>query len=114
MDSKVNLTLRLEVAFKQDGNQWLAWCQPLDVLSQGSSRQKAESSLREAILLWFESCIQRGVLEAALHEVGFHRVKPNEAASKVPKNANVVELRPTKPPKTDFTPRNLLKNPKGV
>ncbi len=39
------------------------------VMTQASSRKQALQSLREAVELWFESCIDRGVLDAALREV---------------------------------------------
>jgi predicted RNase H-like HicB family nuclease len=77
-ESVITLTLRLEIATRRDGDQWLAWCRPLDVLSQGKSKKEAMASLKEAIELWFESCIQRGVLDDALREVGFTRGKPGE------------------------------------
>jgi len=80
-ESIINLTVRLEIATKRDGDKWIAWCPPLDVYSQGGSRRDAIASLKEAVELWFESCIQRGVLEKALREVGFKRVKPGEKPS---------------------------------
>jgi len=72
--SVVNLSVRLEAAFRQDGKCWLAWCLPLDVMTQGETKEAAFKSLKEAVGLWFESCIERGVLDEALGEVGFQRV----------------------------------------
>ena len=40
-------------------------------MTQGPTRKGSLESLREAVELWFESCIERGVLDAALKEVGF-------------------------------------------
>jgi predicted RNase H-like HicB family nuclease len=77
-NSVVNLSVRLEAAFKQEGNCWLAWCLPLDVMTQADSKKAALESLKEAVGLWFESCIERGVLEEALAEVGFQPIKPGE------------------------------------
>ena len=57
--------------FHRDGRQWLAWCPDIDVMTQASSRKQALESLKEAVELWFESSIDRGVLGAALREVGF-------------------------------------------
>jgi predicted RNase H-like HicB family nuclease len=87
-NSVVNLSVRLEAAFRQEGDSWLAWCPPLDVMTQAESKKAALESLKEAVELWFESCIERGVLEEALAEVGFQPVKPGE---KIPDDANVVE-----------------------
>ena len=63
--------VRLPAWFHRDGRQWLAWCPEIDVMTQGPTRKGSLESLREAVELWFESCIERGVLDAALKEVGF-------------------------------------------
>jgi predicted RNase H-like HicB family nuclease len=99
--SVITMTLRLEIATKQDGDQWLAWCRPIDVLSQGDSKEEAIASLKEAIDLWFESCMQRGVLDDALREAGFTRGKPGE---KPPAEASIVHVGITPGPDSDFTP----------
>jgi predicted RNase H-like HicB family nuclease len=67
----VALKIKLAAATRQDGDQWLAWCPPLDVVTQGSTEKAALIALREAIALWFESCVDRGVLDKALKEAGF-------------------------------------------
>ena len=87
--SVVSLKVRLEAAFRQEGGCWLAWCLPLDVMTQAENKEAAFRSLKEAVELWFESCVKRGVLEEALAEVGFQPIKPGES---VPENASVVEL----------------------
>jgi predicted RNase H-like HicB family nuclease len=69
--SVITLQIKLETLTRKDGDQWLAWCLPLDVMSQGNTHKAALAGLREAIQLWFESCIQRGVLDEALKEAGF-------------------------------------------
>jgi predicted RNase H-like HicB family nuclease len=76
--SVVTLTVRLEAATKHEGAHWLAWCVPLDVTTQADSKAAALLSLKQAVELWFESCIDRGVLEQALEEAGFQRRKPGE------------------------------------
>jgi predicted RNase H-like HicB family nuclease len=100
-NSLVSLTVRLEAAFRQDGDSWLAWCPPLDVMTQAETRKTAFESLKEAVELWFESCVERGVLDEALIEVGFHRVKPEGA---IPEKASVVEVRhPSRAIMNNFT-----------
>ena len=71
--SVVALSIKLEAATRQEGNVWLAWCLPLDVMSQAETKQRALASLKQAVELWFESCIARNVLEQALLEAGFHK-----------------------------------------
>lgn len=69
--SVIKLSIKLEVCIWQDGDQWLAWCPPIDVTSQDFTKSEALASLKEAVELWFESCLDRGVLHEALTECGF-------------------------------------------
>ena len=82
-NSVVNLSVQLETAFRQEGKCWLAWCLPLDVMTQADSKKAALVSLKEAVGPWFESCIERGVLKEALAEVGFQPIKQTEGGSTV-------------------------------
>lgn len=50
--------------------------------------------LREAVSAWFESCLDRGVLEKALGEVGF---RPAGANENIPVDASMIELGPQRP-----------------
>ena len=79
--SVVALSVKLEARTRRDGRVWLAWCPPLDVMTQAENEQRALASLREAVELWFESCIARNVLDQALTEAGFHRRRPGDDAS---------------------------------
>jgi predicted RNase H-like HicB family nuclease len=99
--SVVNLSVRLEAAFRQDGECWLAWCLPLDVMTQAETKETAFESLKESVALWFESCVERGVLDEALNEVGFQPIKPGEP---VPEDASIVAVdRPSRAIKNNFT-----------
>ncbi|MGA2594455.1 MAG: type II toxin-antitoxin system HicB family antitoxin [Bryobacteraceae bacterium] len=88
--SFVALSVKLEARTRQDGNVWLAWCPPLDVMTQAESEQRAMESLQEAVELWFESSIARNVLDKALTEAGFYRMRPDGATSP---DAGVVRAR---------------------
>jgi predicted RNase H-like HicB family nuclease len=41
-------------------------------MTQAETERQAMESLREAVELWFESCISRNVLDEALVEAGFN------------------------------------------
>lgn len=71
--AEITLKVRLEIGTHREGAIWVASCPALDVLSQGKTKAEAVSSLREAVDLWFESCVRRGVLDKALTEAGFKR-----------------------------------------
>ena len=41
------------------------------VVTQGKNAEDARRCLQEAVELWFESCVERGVLDQALREANF-------------------------------------------
>ena len=85
----VAYSVRLEAWFRRDGPEWLVWCPAIDVMTQARTKKRALESLREAVELWFESCIERGVLDAALKEVGFTKIPPDE---ETPEWVNFVDV----------------------
>jgi predicted RNase H-like HicB family nuclease len=73
----VGISFYLLGTVKQDGkNRWVTGCPKLDIYSQGRTEEEAKSSLKEAIELWVEDCLERGVLNTALLEAGFEKVHP--------------------------------------
>jgi predicted RNase H-like HicB family nuclease len=69
----VSVKLRAFVR-KATKSRWVAVCPAVGVASQGDSPADAKRSIKEAVQLWFESCIERGVLERALQEANFRRI----------------------------------------
>src|SRR5260370_37376638 len=99
--SVVTLSIKLEAATRQKGKVWLAWCLPLDVTTEADTKQRVLASLKQAVELWFESCIARNVLEQALLEAGFCKMKPG---GMLPQNASVAKLhKPTPAPAFEAT-----------
>ena len=96
--SVVSYRVRLESKVRKEGSDWLTWCLPLDVMTQASTRKKALKALEEAVQLWFESCIERGVLNDALHEAGFRMVKAGE---QTPQGASLVQVAGDRVPAPD-------------
>lgn len=68
----------LEVRFRPEGKQWLAECPSLGIMTQGETFNAAQENLKEALLLFMESCIRRGTLERVLLEAGFTPVRVKE------------------------------------
>lgn len=52
----------------------MVWCPVIDGATQARTKKQALENLREAVELWFESCVSRGVLDQALRESGIRRV----------------------------------------
>lgn len=88
------LSVKLKTWFRRDGGTWIAWCRAVNVLSQAETKRGAEEAIREAVELWFESCVERGVLVEALDEVGFVKAFPGDA---IPGAVDSVTIHDTTP-----------------
>lgn len=71
MSEGVEITLRVTAYIRRAGRTWSAVAPRFGVASQGRDSEGAKRSLKEALELWVESCVDRGTLEQALREVGF-------------------------------------------
>ena len=67
-------SVRLTLSVQRDGRDWIVSCPNLGVMTQARTKKGALKDLREAVELWFESCIGRKVLSSALQESGFRKV----------------------------------------
>ena len=65
----------VEVECKPSGGHWLALCPSLGLITQGESRERAEENIQEMLMLFFDSCLKRGVLERVLRQAGFTKEK---------------------------------------
>jgi predicted RNase H-like HicB family nuclease len=72
MSDTVEIAVRLRCFVRHENGYWVSGCPSLDVYSQAESADGAKAALREAVELWVESCLERGSLEQALREVGWH------------------------------------------
>jgi predicted RNase H-like HicB family nuclease len=72
MNETISLAVNLNAYVRRDtARRWIATCPLIGVASQGHNASEAKACLQEAVELWFESCIERGVLEQALREANF-------------------------------------------
>ncbi len=72
MTETITLDVRLKGFVRRETNlRWIAVCPSIGVASQGTDVDDAKSCLREAVELWFESCVERGVLDRAMRELNF-------------------------------------------
>jgi predicted RNase H-like HicB family nuclease len=73
MVETIALEINLQAFVRRDTSErCIAACPQIDVASQGRTVREAKACLQEAVELWFESCIERGVLDRALREANFH------------------------------------------
>ena len=59
--------------------QWVAWCPSLDLYTQADSQAAVLNAIGEAMALWFEDCVVRGAIDAALREVGYRPAQTDSA-----------------------------------
>jgi predicted RNase H-like HicB family nuclease len=72
MTESIALKVQLQAFIRPDTTRrWIAICPVVGVVSQGKSDNDARRCLQEAVELWFESCVERGVLDQALREANF-------------------------------------------
>jgi predicted RNase H-like HicB family nuclease len=72
MTESIALEVHLQAFVRSDTTRrWIATCPMVGVVSQGKSDDDARRCLQEAVELWFESCVERGVLDQALREANF-------------------------------------------
>jgi len=90
MGESITLQITLRAFVRRDTRyRWIAVCPRLDVASQGRNEEAAKDCLDEAVQLWFESCIERGVLDQALKEASFLPLPTGQTA---PEGAEVVRV----------------------
>ena len=73
---KINM-MPVEVSFKPSGKYWIASCPSLDIHTQGEDFESANENLKEALVLFFESCLSRGTLKEVLRQAGYSPVQIN-------------------------------------
>ena len=72
MTETVSLEVNLQAYVRREtARRWIATCPLIGVVTQGRTLADAKRCLQEAVELWFESCIERGVLDQALREANF-------------------------------------------
>ncbi|HWS72485.1 MAG TPA: type II toxin-antitoxin system HicB family antitoxin [Thermoanaerobaculia bacterium] len=83
MTETISLEVNLRAYVRRDtARRWIATCPLIAVASQGKTADEARTSLQEAVELWFESCIERGVLDQALREASFRPSLQRESVRK--------------------------------
>ena len=83
MAETISLEVNLQAYVRRDtARRWIATCPLIAVVSQGKTAEEAKAFLQEAVELWFESCIERGVLDQALREASFRPSPRSESARK--------------------------------
>ncbi len=73
--AQVLFSMTIPVKIKKKTGVYVAYCNVLNVHSQGYTEKEAEKNIIEAIRLFLETCFEMGTLEEVLRECGFHPIK---------------------------------------
>lgn len=72
MTESITLAVNLQAFVRRDTpRRWIATCPMVGIATQGKTLDDAKRCIQEAVELWFESCVERGVLDQALPEANF-------------------------------------------
>ena len=72
MRTTVRAEFKLFGVLKRQKGWYVAYCPPLDITTQGRTKEEAKRNLLEASELFVTSCFERGTFEQALRELGWH------------------------------------------
>jgi len=72
---------------RKKGKWFISSCSPLDVHSQGKTRQEAERNLVDALASFLISCYERGTLGDVLRESGFVPVSGRKSDTSLPRGS---------------------------
>lgn len=75
---EIGIKLRAAVRYDQEAEVWVSWCPALDVYSQGTTRQRAQSAIEEALLMYVRHCFSKKKLGQILNRRGFAPVGPHD------------------------------------
>jgi predicted RNase H-like HicB family nuclease len=81
---RIRVLFELPYEVKEDDEWYVASCRDLDVHSQGKTRKQAIANLREALILFLTSALERGVLDQVLKEAGYSPRRAVPTRSKHP------------------------------
>lgn len=71
-DGRTEVAAFLKGYLTQQAGMWVSECPPLDLATCGRTKAEALVNTKDAIEAFFESCIARGTLRAALKNLGWN------------------------------------------
>ena len=81
-------TAKVHVEAHREGRAWIATCPALDVASHGETRKEAHAMLEEALILFFEGCLEQGILWDELERRGLAPHADSEVSLQPAKGAS--------------------------
>lgn len=88
--------VKFDIWLRKDDRIWLSNCPSLGLITQAPTKKDVLVAIEEAVSLWFQSCIDRGVLREALQELGFKRSPWDRKSDSLPES-NFIAIRESIP-----------------
>lgn len=76
---KITIKINVPVDIEEKEGVFIAFCKPLDVFTQGTTKAQAEQNIIEALELFLSLCAEMGTLEQVLNACGFKPEKNSVA-----------------------------------
>jgi len=73
MNNSIAVEVKLQVCIEKTEHGYTAFCEALDVYTEASTKKQAEKSIREALSLFLETCLEMGTFNEVLSSSGFKR-----------------------------------------
>lgn len=77
---RITIKINVPVDIEEKEGMFIASCKPLDVFSQGTTKEQAEQNIIEALDLFLSMCAEMGTLEQMLNDCGFKPEKKGSVA----------------------------------
>jgi len=71
----IDIKFNLPVSIIKEGKQYIAYTPALDLSSCGKTSKIARSRFEEAVEIFFDELIKKGLLEKALLDLGWKKIK---------------------------------------
>jgi len=79
----ISLRLPIEIKKCPENNQYVVFCKPLWLSTQGATLKEARESIHEVIAMYFEHCLGQGTLEESLKQKGWKRGRAKNPPARV-------------------------------
>lgn len=73
MHNKVLLQTNLPVSILRENSRYIAYTPALDLSTSAKSYKEAKKRFNEAVLIFFEELMEKGILKEALRDLGWKK-----------------------------------------
>lgn len=71
LEIEFDIKLRAAMRYDEAAEVWVSWCPALDIYSQGTTEQRAQEAIKDALAMYVRYCYERKILGTILAKRGF-------------------------------------------